>query len=92
MGEPRALGRMSADFKVSPRVAAELRDQKLGIGEVAAVLALAEMSAASPDTVLSWWASGRLNWGEIADRLPGDARRLQQRLEQARRALDRPVR
>lgn len=92
VGESRALDRMSADFKVTSRAVEELRDQKLDIGEVAAVLALAEMGAASPDTILSWWASGRLSWGKIAERLPGGARRLQQRLEQARRAMNRPVR
>ena len=88
-GEAEANERLAAVFRVKPRTLSDLRDQKLNLGEVAVVLALAEVGHTSPDTVLSLWASGRLNWGEIAERLKVDLRDLLRRLETTRRELGR---
>ncbi|HSB73854.1 MAG TPA: hypothetical protein VLT62_31395 [Candidatus Methylomirabilis sp.] len=85
--EAEATARLAAAFGVSPRAVTELRDQKLALGEVAVVLALAETGKTSPDTILSLWASGRLTWGEIADRLKVEQRSLLRRLDAARRDL-----
>lgn len=87
LDEVEAATRLAAAFRVPQRGVAELRDQKLGFGDVAAVLALAEAGKTSPDTILSLWASGRLNWEQIAERLKVDLRDLLHRLETVRREL-----
>lgn len=51
------------------------------------VLALAEVGHTSPDVILSLWASGQLNWGDIAERLKVDLRDLLHRLDAVRREL-----
>lgn len=92
LGESATHERLAVLFRVTLRAVSDLHDQKLDSGEVAVVLALAELGATSPDGILSWWASDRLGWGEIADRLKVDTRRLLARLEEIRRALARPGR
>jgi hypothetical protein len=87
LDEAAATARLAAAFRVSPRAVTDLRDQKLGLGQVAVVLALADIGKTSPDSILSLWASGRLEWGEIADRLRVESRKLVQRLDTARRDL-----
>src|SRR5574341_411440 len=89
LGEVQAAARLAAAFRVPPRAVADLRDQKLGFGDVAVVLALAETGKTSPDTILSLWASGRLNWGQIAGRQKVELRTLLRRLEAVRRDLAR---
>jgi hypothetical protein len=92
LGESAGHERLAAQFRVTLRVVSDLHDQKLDSGEVAVVLALAELGAISSDVVLGWWASNRLSWSQIADRLTVDTRRLLQRLEEVRQALARPAR
>jgi hypothetical protein len=87
LGEAPAVARLARAFRVPPLVVTDLRDQKLDFGEVAVILAMAEAGAKSPDTILSLWASGRLDWGEIADRLQVDRRTVLRRLDTTRRAL-----
>ncbi len=87
IGEVESLERLGAAFKVKPRVVMDLRDQKLDYGEVAVVLALSEAGKSSVDAVLGLWATDRLNWGQIADRLKVDLRDLLRRLEGVRRDL-----
>jgi hypothetical protein len=89
IGEAESLERLSAAFRVRPRVVMDLRDQKLDYGEVAVVLALSEAGKTSVDAVLGLWATDRLNWGQIADRLKVDLRDLLRRLEGVRRDLAR---
>ena len=90
--EGEATARLADVFGVPPRALTELRDQKLALRDVAVVLALAETGKTSPDTILSLWASGRLDWGEIADRLKVEQRSLLRRLDAARRDLTRETR
>lgn len=92
LGESASHERLAAQYKVTLRVVSDLHDQKLDSGEVAVVLALAELGPISSDVVLGWWASNRLSWAQIADRLTVDTRRLLQRLEEVRQALARPAR
>jgi DNA-binding MarR family transcriptional regulator len=92
LGEAAAVARLASAFRVPPQAVAELRDQKLDLGEIAVVLALAEAGRASPDAILALWANGRLNWGEIADRLKVDLRTLLRRLDTVRRDLGRSTR
>ena len=87
LDEAVATARLAVAFRVPPRAVTDLRDQKLGLGDVAVVLALAETGKTSSDSILSLWASGRLDWGEIADRLKVEPRRLVHRLDTARRDL-----
>lgn len=87
LDEAEATARLAAAFRVPPRAVTDLRDQKLRLGDVAVVLALSEIGKTSPDTILSLWASGRLNWGEIANRLKVDLPTLLRRLDAARREL-----
>jgi hypothetical protein len=87
LDETAATTRLAAAFRVPARAVTDLRDQKLGLGEVAVVLALAETGKTSPDSILSLWASGRLDWGQIADRLKVEPRKLVHRLDTARRDL-----
>ena len=89
LGEIEGSERLAAVFLVTPRTVVDLRDQKLDLGEVAVVLALAEAGHTSPDALLSLWASGRLDWGEIAKQLKVYLRDLLRRLELARRELSR---
>jgi len=89
LDEVEANERLAAVFRVVPRTVTDLRDQKLDLGEIAVVLALAEAGHTSPDAILSLWASGQLNWGDIAERLKVELRDLLRRLEAARRALGR---
>ncbi len=89
IGEMEALERLGTAFKVKPRIVMDLRDQKLDYGEVAVVLALAEAGKTSPDAILGLWATDRLNWGEIAERLKVDLRELLHRLDAVRRDLAR---
>jgi hypothetical protein len=89
LGEQTGSDRLAAGFRVAPRLVADLRDQKLGFGDIALLLALAETSHTPPDTILGWWASHRLTWGEIADRLRVDPTALVKRLETLRRHLGR---
>jgi hypothetical protein len=91
LGEQTGSDRLAAGFRVAPRLVADLRDQKLGFGDIALLLALAETGRTPPDTILGWWASRRLTWGEIADRLRVDPAALVKRLETLRRHLGRPV-
>jgi hypothetical protein len=83
----RAAQRLAVAFRVAPRVVAELQDQKLDFGEVAAVLALAEAGRISSDQILALWATARLNWEQIAGRLGVDVSTLLGRLETVRRGL-----
>jgi hypothetical protein len=87
----RAAQRMAAAFQVSPRMIADLHDQKLDFGEVAVVLALAEAGRTSSDQILGLWASARLDWGQIAARLRVDVLTLLERLERIRRDLMSPA-
>ncbi len=89
LDEAVAASRLAALFRVTPRTVTDLRDQKLDFGEVAVVLAMAKAGRTSPDAVLGLWASGRLNWAEIAERLRVDLRDLVRRLDAARRELQR---
>ncbi len=89
IGETESLERLAAAFKVKPRVVMDLQDQKLDYGEVAVVLALSEAGKTSTDAVLGLWATDRLNWGQIAERLKVDTRDLLRRLEGVRRDLAR---
>ncbi len=89
IGEMEALERLGTAFKVKPRIVMDLRDQKLDYGEVAVVLALAEAGKTAPDAILGLWATDRLNWGEIAERLKVDPRDLLRRLDGVRRDLAR---
>lgn len=89
LDEAEAAERLAAAFRVTPRAVTNLRDQMLRLGDVAVVLALSEVGKTSPDTILSLWASGRLNWGEIASRLKVELPTLLRRLDAARRELAR---
>ena len=89
LGEAESTEHLAAAFRVTPRTVMDLRDQKLDLGEVSIVLALAQAGHTSTDTILSLWASGRLNWGDIAERLKVDLRDLLKRLEIVRRDLSR---
>jgi hypothetical protein len=85
-----AAQRLAVVFRVPARVVAYLQDQKLDFGEIAMVLALAEAGRISSDQILALWASARLDWGEIADRLRVDVAALIERLEVVRRDLLAP--
>jgi hypothetical protein len=87
LGEAETVTRLAVAFKLSGRAVTDLHDQKLDYGEVATVLALAEASKTKPEAILSLWATGRLNWSEIADRNKVDGQKLLKRLEAVRRAL-----
>lgn len=87
LGEARAEERLARLFRVAPRVVAELYEQKLDFGEVAVVLALAEAGQTSSDRILVLWASDRLHWSQIAQRLRVDLPVLLKRLEGVRRDL-----
>ncbi len=89
LDEAEAAKRLAAALRVPPRSVTDLRDQKLGLGDVAVALALSELGKTSPDTILSLWASGRLNWGEIAERLKVEQRTLLRRLDTLRRDMVR---
>lgn len=89
LSEAAGSERLAVAFHVPTRIVSDLRDQKLTLGETAVVLALAEVGKSSPDAILSLWASGRLNWGEIAERLKVDLRGLLRRLDGVRRDLAR---
>ncbi len=89
LGEAAAEAQLARIFRVKPRVISDLHDQKLDYGEVAVVLALAEAGHASPDAVLGLWATGRLNWGEIAERLKVNTSGLLQHLQSIRQELAR---
>ncbi len=89
IGEAESMERLAAAFKVKPRVVMDLQDQKLDYGEVAVVLALSEAGKTSTDAILGLWATDRLNWGQIAERLKVDTRELLRRLEGIRRDLAR---
>jgi hypothetical protein len=89
IGEAESLERLGVAFKVKPRTVMDLRDQKLDYGEVAVVLALSEAAKTSTDTILGLWATDRLNWGQIGERLKVDLRDLLRRLEDVRRDLAR---
>jgi hypothetical protein len=86
----RAAQRVAAVFRVPARVVADLQDQKLDFGEVAMVLALAEAGRISSDQILALWASARLDWDQIADRLKVDVLALLDRLEALRQDLAAP--
>jgi hypothetical protein len=86
----RAAQRVAAVFRVPARVVADLQDQKLDFGEVAMVLALAEAGRISSDQILALWASARLDWDQIADRLRVDVLALVDRLEALRQDLAAP--
>jgi hypothetical protein len=75
------------ETRVKPRLVSDLHDQKLDYGEVAIVLALAEAGHASPDMLLALWATGRLSWGEIAERLKVNVSTLPKRLQAVRQEL-----
>jgi hypothetical protein len=83
----RAAQRLALAFRVSPRLVADLQDQKLDFGEVAMVLALAEAGRTSSDQVLGLWANARLDWGQIAARLRVDVMVVLNRLDTVRRQL-----
>jgi hypothetical protein len=87
--QDEATDRLARVFRVTPRSVTDPHDQKLDLGEVAVLLALAEAGRTSPDAILSLWASGRLNWGDIAERLKVNQRDLLRRLETVRRELAR---
>ena len=87
LDEAEAMARLAAALRVPPRVVTDLRDQELDLGEVAVVLALSEAGKTSPDMILSRWASGRLDWGEITDRLKVELLTLLRRLHAVRRDL-----
>lgn len=87
LGEPETVARLAAAFKVPARTVTDLHDEKLDFGEVALVLALAEAGKTKPEAILSHWATGRLNWSEIAERTKVDRQALQKRLDGIRRAL-----
>ncbi len=89
IGDVESMERLAAAFKVKPRVVMDLQDQKLDYGEVAVVLALSEAGKTSTDAILGLWATDRLNWGQIAERLKVDTRELLRRLEGIRRDLAR---
>ncbi len=89
LDEAAATNRLAGLFRVAPRTVTDLRDHKLDFGEVAVVLVLAKTGRTSPDAILGLWASGRLNWAEIAERLRVDLRDLVRRLDAARRELRR---
>ncbi len=89
LDEAAATTRLAGLFRVTPRTVTDLRDQKLDFGEVAVVLAMAKAGRTSPDAVLGLWASGRLNWAEIAERLRVDRRELLRQIDAARRELRR---
>ncbi len=89
IGEEESLERLAAAFKLKRRIVLDLRDQKLNYGQVTVVLALAEAGKTSADTILELWATDRLNWGQIAERLKIDPAGLLRRLEDVRRDLDR---
>lgn len=90
LAEPAASERLAAAFHVRSRVVVDLHDQKLDFGEVAVVLALAEAGRISSDRILALWASARLDWGEIAERLRVDVAALLERLETVRGELALP--
>ncbi len=89
LDEAAATTRLAGVLGVTPRTVTDLREQKLDFGEVAIVLTLAKAGRTSPDAILGLWASGRLNWAEIAERLHVDLRDLVRRLDAARRDLRR---
>jgi hypothetical protein len=91
LNEARAAQRLALTFRVPTRTVADLHDQKLDFGEVAVVLALAEAARTPADRILGLWASARLDWSEIAERLRIDASALLARLEAVRRELVSPA-
>jgi hypothetical protein len=90
LSDVAAAARLAANLRVRPPSVRELLDQKLDPGEVAVVLALAEASRTSSDRILGLWASVRLDWAQIAERLHVDAVALLKRLETVRRELATP--
>jgi len=90
LGEAKGEERLARVFRVAPHVVAELYEQKLDFGEVAVVLALAEVGRTSSDAVLVLWASDRLLWSQIAHRLKVDVQVLLRRLEAVHRDLAPP--
>ncbi len=89
LGETESAERLAAAFRIAPRTVIDLLDQKLDLAQVCIVLALAQAGGTSSDTILSLWASGRLGWGDIAERLKVNLRDLLQRLENVRRSVTR---
>jgi hypothetical protein len=89
LGEVETITRLGAAFRTAPRTIADLHDQKLDFGEVAVVLAMAEVARIPADRILSLWASDRLSWSQIAERHGVEAKRLLQRLDALRRDLTR---
>ncbi len=89
LGEAESLERLAIAFKVKPRIVMDLRDQRLSYGQVTIVLVLAEAGKTSTDAVLELWATERLTWGQIAERLKINPQRLLSRLEDVRRDLSR---
>lgn len=87
--EAEAASRLAQAFRVKPRLVLDLHDQKLDFGEVALVLALAELGKSPSDRILSLWATGRLSWSQIAERLAVEPRGLLKRLDGLRRELAR---
>ncbi len=90
LSEAATATRLASAFGVRPRQVLDLLDQKLDPGEVAVVLALAEASRTPSDRILGLWASVRLDWAEIAERLKVDTPALFKRLDTVRRELASP--
>jgi hypothetical protein len=90
LGEDEAARRFAQTFAVTPQQVADLRDQKLGFGDVAAALAVARVARKALNTVVALWANERLDWDDVAARLGAPRSQVVRQLRRAQRALDGP--
>lgn len=88
--EDEAARRFATAFAVPPQQVADLRDQKLGFGDVAAALAVARVARKALNTVVALWANERLDWDDVAARLGAPRSQVVRQLRRAQRALDGP--
>ncbi|HYB72576.1 MAG TPA: hypothetical protein VED18_04330 [Candidatus Sulfotelmatobacter sp.] len=87
LAEDEAARRFARTFAVTPQQVADLRDQKLGFGDVAAALAVARVTHKGLNTVVALWANERLDWDDVAARLGAPRRQVVRQLRRAQRAL-----
>lgn len=64
-GEEEVIKRLSQQFNVSESIIKELRDQKLGFGEIGILLSLSQATGKPYSELLSRFKSGE-GWGKIA--------------------------
>ena len=88
LAEGEAARRLAQFFGATIQQVADLRDQKLSFTDVAAALAVAQVSRKPVNTVVALWANERLGWNDVAARLGAPRRRVVRELRRAREWLD----